>query len=81
MSDWRDLALCREVDAEAFFPSVGSPNTAAKMICAECEVNPQCLAFAMANKEPYGVWGGLSTRERQALALRGQFRLTPIGGN
>jgi WhiB family redox-sensing transcriptional regulator len=64
---WRELALCREVDPELFFPEKGEPGTDAKKVCARCEVRTDCLAEALHRREPYGIWGGLSTRERLTL--------------
>jgi WhiB family redox-sensing transcriptional regulator len=66
---WMDLALCAQTDPEAFFAEKGEwQKTAdAKRICAACPVRAQCLEFALTNKEQYGVWGGLSERERRKL--------------
>lgn len=65
--DWRDRALCRETDPEAFFPEKGAPPRDAKRICMGCEVRAECLEFALATGQPYGVWGGASERERRKL--------------
>jgi WhiB family redox-sensing transcriptional regulator len=70
---WRELALCREVDPELFFPEKGEPAADAKKVCAGCEVKVACLADALNRREAYGIWGGLSARERTAL-LRLQRR-------
>ncbi|UXE03029.1 WhiB family transcription factor [Mycobacterium phage GigiOuiOui] len=64
---WRDLARCAEVDPEVFFPGKGESAKPAKRICARCEVRAECLEFALANRENYGVFGGLSERERRPL--------------
>jgi hypothetical protein len=64
--------LCAQTDPEAFFPDNGGPTKAAKRICQGCEVRVQCLAYALKHRERYGVWGGLSERERRrALAAQG----------
>lgn len=65
--DWRDDALCQQTDPEAFFPEKGGSTRDAKRICASCEVRSQCLQYALANEERFGIWGGLSERERRKL--------------
>ncbi|AWH14459.1 hypothetical protein HWB60_gp060 [Mycobacterium phage TChen] len=65
---WRDKALCAQVDVgDMFFPGKGESAKPAKRICARCEVRAECLEFALANREHYGVFGGLSERERRPL--------------
>ena len=66
--DWRDLALCAEVDPELFFPDKGESSRPAKRMCAGCEVRAECLQDALDHGERFGVWGGLSERERRELA-------------
>jgi hypothetical protein len=66
--DWQDQALCAQVDPELFFPEKGQSPRAAKRVCAACEVRAECLQYALDRREPFGVWGGLSERERRALA-------------
>lgn len=65
--DWQDDALCAETDLEAFFPEKGGSTRAAKGICGACDVTSECLAYALANDERFGIWGGLSERERRKL--------------
>ncbi len=65
---WRDLALCAQVDPELFFPEKGGSFRAAKRVCAGCEVRAECLQDALDRRELFGVWGGLSERERRKLA-------------
>ncbi len=65
--DWRGSALCAQTDPEVFFPTKGQPTQAAKAVCAACPVRPQCLEDALADDVRFGVWGGLSTRERLVL--------------
>jgi WhiB family redox-sensing transcriptional regulator len=65
--DWRESALCAEVDPEAFFPEKGGSTRAAKEICRRCLVRAECLRFAITHDERFGVWGGLSDRERRQL--------------
>ncbi|HEY3718404.1 MAG TPA: WhiB family transcriptional regulator [Jatrophihabitantaceae bacterium] len=75
--DWRDLALCSQVDPELWFPEKGDSNRAAKLICGWCEVREQCLAVALATNEEHGVWGGLSREERRRLRRRSRA-VTPV---
>lgn len=67
MNDWRDLALCAEVDPELFHPKKGQPAKPAKAICARCLVRAECLEFALEDPYLMGVWGGKSARERRRL--------------
>ena len=64
---WQDRALCAQTDPEAFFPEKGGSTREAKRICTGCEVKPECLEYALANDERFGIWGGLSERERRRL--------------
>ncbi len=62
---WQDRALCAQTDPEAFFPEKGGSTREAKRICVGCEVKAECLDYALANDERFGIWGGLSERERR----------------
>lgn len=64
---WQDLALCAETDPESFFPEKGGSIREAKRTCRSCEVRAECLEYALGNDERYGVWGGMSERERRRL--------------
>ncbi|RVW04576.1 WhiB family transcriptional regulator [Rhodococcus spongiicola] len=64
---WQDRALCAQTDPEAFFPEKGGSTREAKRICMGCEVRDECLEYALANDERFGIWGGLSERERRRL--------------
>ena len=66
---WRLDALCAETDPEAFFPEKGGSTREAKRVCSGCEVRAECLESALANDERFGIWGGLSERERRRLRL------------
>ena len=70
VQSWQEQALCAETDPEAFFPEKGGSTREAKKICTGCEVKAQCLEFALANDERFGIWGGLSERERRRLRRR-----------
>jgi WhiB family redox-sensing transcriptional regulator len=67
---WQESALCAETDPEAFFPEKGGSTREAKKICTGCEVRSECLEYALANDERFGIWGGLSERERRRLRRR-----------
>lgn len=62
---WQDYANCRGADADLFFPERGASTRKAKSICAECEVRSSCLDFAIREGEKFGIWGGMSERERR----------------
>lgn len=76
---WRERAACLEYPAVIFFGLDDSESPAerrsreemAKSICAGCEVRQECLEYALATREPYGIWGGLTEIERKA-RLRGR---------
>ena len=67
---WQGLALCAQTDPEAFFPEKGGSTREAKKVCQSCEVRVECLEFALAQDERFGIWGGLSERERRRLKKR-----------
>ena len=67
---WQERALCAQTDPEAFFPEKGGSTREAKRVCAACEVRAECLQYALANDERFGIWGGLSERERRKLKRR-----------
>ncbi|MWV50564.1 WhiB family transcriptional regulator [Rathayibacter sp. VKM Ac-2803] len=67
---WQVDSLCAQTDPEAFFPEKGGSTRDAKKICTSCEVRAQCLEYALENDERFGIWGGLSERERRKLRRR-----------
>ena len=67
---WQVDSLCAQTDPEAFFPEKGGSTREAKKICTSCEVRAQCLEYALENDERFGIWGGLSERERRKLRKR-----------
>ena len=67
---WQTDALCAQTDPEAFFPEKGGSTREAKKVCARCEVRAECLEYALAHDERFGIWGGLSERERRKLKKR-----------
>jgi WhiB family transcriptional regulator, redox-sensing transcriptional regulator len=62
---WQERALCAQTDPEAFFPEKGGSTREAKRVCMSCEVRAECLEYALAKDERFGIWGGLSERERR----------------
>lgn len=64
---WQDRALCAQTDPEAFFPEKGGSTREAKRICQGCEVRSECLEYALHKDERFGIWGGLSERERRRI--------------
>ncbi len=74
-TEWRERAACLPFPAVLFFglDDNESPierrarEEEAKTICETCIVREECLAFAIATKEPYGIWGGLTELERKSL--------------
>ncbi|KSW29281.1 WhiB family transcriptional regulator [Cellulomonas sp. B6] len=67
---WQERALCAQTDPEAFFPEKGGSTREAKKVCTQCDVRSECLEYALANDERFGIWGGLSERERRKLKRR-----------
>jgi WhiB family redox-sensing transcriptional regulator len=66
---WQQNAVCAEVGSELFFAEKGEAwhVKQAKKLCAGCPVRQECLEYALENGERFGVWGGLSERQRRAL--------------
>jgi WhiB family redox-sensing transcriptional regulator len=67
---WQEQALCAQTDPESFFPEKGGSTREAKRVCMSCDVRIECLDYALRHEERFGVWGGLSERERRRLAER-----------
>lgn len=65
--DWHDYANCLGVDPDLFFPERGASTREAKEVCRSCEVRHDCLEYALQNGEKFGIWGGLSERERRRI--------------
>jgi WhiB family redox-sensing transcriptional regulator len=68
--DWREQAECARTEPEAFFPEKGGSTREAKKVCGGCEVTIECLDAAIQNDERFGVWGGLTERERRKIKKR-----------
>ena len=73
--EWQDRALCAQTDPDAFFPERGASGVAeeAKRVCSRCEVKAECLEYALAHNERFGIWGGMSQRQRRKVK---RLRLT-----
>lgn len=75
MTDWTERANCKGIAAEVFFPespprgkSAEETYTDARQVCAGCVVRSECLDYALAAPEPFGMWGGKSPKERKAIS-------------
>lgn len=75
MTDWMDNAACKGMDASLFYPGQGESVTEAKQTCMTCPVRSECREHALNNHETYGVWGGLSERQRKN--IRWERRMGP----
>jgi WhiB family transcriptional regulator, redox-sensing transcriptional regulator len=69
-TDWRSAGACLGADPDLFFPiSTTGPAekqvARAKTICAGCTVRTECLEFALAHEQVYGIWGGTTPEDRQ----------------
>lgn len=75
LGTWPEQAACATADPEIFLPSRRSADAGeeAKAICAGCPVRVECLQYALATRQQWGVWGGLNEHERQAV-LRARKR-------
>jgi hypothetical protein len=71
VEEWQSKGTCAQTDPEAFYPEKGGSTREAKRICYGCEVRDKCLEYAIEHDERFGVWGGLSERERRR-AARGE---------
>lgn len=76
--NWQDRALCRGANADLFFAphhvekkeDREAREAQAKAVCARCPVRRECLDFALAVREPHGIWGGLNEIERRRVLQR-----------
>lgn len=66
-TSWQDLANCLGVDPDLFFPERGASTREAKEVCRGCVVQGDCLEYALRNGEKFGIWGGMSERERRRI--------------
>jgi len=66
-TSWQEFSNCLGVDPDLFFPERGASTREAKEVCRGCVVREDCLEFALANGEKFGIWGGMSERERRRI--------------
>ena len=76
-TSWQEFSNCLGVDPDLFFPERGASTREAKEVCRGCVVHDDCLEFALANGEKFGIWGGMSERERRR--IRRQRALARLG--
>ncbi|MFJ5557426.1 WhiB family transcriptional regulator [Streptomyces sp. NPDC093250] len=69
---WQEQALCAQTGGELFFPEPGSSVREAKRICGLCPIRATCLEYALTNDMRFGVWGGMSEKERMELRRTGR---------
>jgi WhiB family transcriptional regulator, redox-sensing transcriptional regulator len=67
--DWAARGACRSTDPDSLFVQ-GAAQNRAKTVCMSCPVRTECLADALDNRIEFGVWGGMTERERRALLRR-----------
>lgn len=70
--DWREQALCAGKETNLFFPESGlnaaiRQSRMMKAFCKACPVRIDCLHYAINTEEPFGIWGGLSAKERKVV--------------
>lgn len=65
--DWQKQGECVGLNPDIFFPAKGDDFKSAKAVCAACAVRAECLEYALATEQRFGVWGGTSERERRKL--------------
>ncbi len=71
---WQRQANCMGVDPDLFFPERGASTREAKEVCRGCVVQEDCLEYAVTHGEKFGIWGGMSERERRRVR---RSRLAP----
>lgn len=64
---WQEDAACPSTDPHIFFPETAEETAAAKRVCFSCEVQDQCLLYALENNEQHGIWGGKTANQRRAI--------------
>lgn len=84
---WQARGACRDAEPDLFFPLSATSASAgqieaAKALCARCPVRRECLDFALATRQPYGIWGGTTEQERARLRRGGDraaYRMAASG--
>ncbi len=65
---WMEEGLCLQIgDPESYFPEQGGSTRPSKRVCGMCDVKSECLEYALRNRERFGVWGGVSERDRRKM--------------
>jgi WhiB family redox-sensing transcriptional regulator len=67
---WVVFSACRSADPEEFFPTTKEQEDRALAICATCPVRIECLEYALEARERFGIWGGLTDKQRRRLLRR-----------
>jgi WhiB family redox-sensing transcriptional regulator len=75
---WMGDALCAQTDPEGHFPEKGGSSREAKKTCLSCEVREECLEYALANDERFGVWGGMSEYQRRKVRKQRERETGPV---
>ena len=76
---WYELGACKGTNPELFFPDTSSHSAEARAICnSECRVREECLKYALENDERFGIWGGLSARQRNKMRTGKRPRLAAV---
>ena len=68
-SSWATRGACVNMEPDGFFVQ-GAEQHAVKVACGGCPVRTECLADALDNRVDFGVWGGMTERERRRLLRR-----------
>lgn len=68
--DWQHYARCRGLDPDRFFARGSARSQPAIEICQRCRVREECLQFALDSEVEFGIWGGMTERQRRALRRR-----------
>ena len=83
--EWQLQGMCRGCDPDLFFhpegergPRKEARDAAAKAMCHSCPVLAQCRRHALVVREPYGVWGGLTEEDREAVLTEDQPAAEPM---
>ena len=71
---WKLAGACRMLSTDMFFPASDTEAESAKVVCDACSVQDTCLEYALAMREPEGVWGGCTFSERRAILRRRRER-------
>jgi len=67
---WMVFSSCRDADPDLFFPATPGESDHALALCAICPVRSDCLEYALEARERFGIWGGLTEKQRLALLHR-----------